>query len=248
MKKISHAKFRRGVSLLELGVTLMVLVAIAGVAVAGYSTVQQNANDQGIQAELRTLADAVCRFKADMGEYPQCIAELMKSPNSANLSGGGWWWRTGGAAPTAVPVSAPLTNSNGAPSQPPPPYDPLTRRGWNGPYIQPELTSPYTSGATYEVEERRLNSTGAVILIQSNGAARTMPFLRSDYGNYTQKSSAATRWRSHYNLVFVNDPAVLVTGTVTAGKIYVRYYKDPTIAAPDVATNYFELYTGITYK
>lgn len=110
---------RQGFTLLELLVAVAIVAAIAGVAVIAADGFQDRARRDLIQADLSRIAEAARRFRADVGRSPKAIAELLQSPLAADTLGG-WWW------PGATPV---------------PLYDPVIARGWNGPYLIPELRS-----------------------------------------------------------------------------------------------------------
>ena len=60
----------RGFTLIELLVACSVLATLAFTAWGGYANVQESAQDEIAAADLRRVADAVRRFRADTGYYP----------------------------------------------------------------------------------------------------------------------------------------------------------------------------------
>jgi prepilin-type N-terminal cleavage/methylation domain-containing protein len=169
-----------GFTLVELLVTIAILSVVAGMAVYLVSGVQNSGETQAVQAELVTIRKACLRFKADMGEPPRYLAELLQSPSSSNGLGG-WWWRTDGT-PAARLRS----------------FDPVVGRGWNGPYLCAELTS----AAAEEASESRTNAGGVMESISSdNSAGKHLTLLRSEYGCHPQKKDG-DKTLSHFQLDF----------------------------------------------
>ncbi len=182
-------------------VVVALLGIVAGTVVMITSGVSQRTDDQMVQAECAEIRKAVHRFRADMGEPPRFLAELMQPPDPADASGG-WWWRT-----------------NGTPASSLRSFDPATRRGWSGPYLQSDLASP----ATQETAEYRL--VGAATYEQATSALATgkrLAVLLSRYTTYPQQQDGA-RMVSHYQLDF-SDP----------NEAALRFIKDP-LATPGQA-------------
>ncbi|MBN2582424.1 MAG: prepilin-type N-terminal cleavage/methylation domain-containing protein [Planctomycetes bacterium] len=125
-------------TLTELLIVVALLSVIAGVALVHYNGVQDQAEHGLSQVELNRLADAVRQFCLDMGEPPQFLCELMQSPDPDDAHHG-WWWRDGGDYPLLDSEDEPLCAAY--PAQGLWRYDPTTRRGWNGPYVEAECSS-----------------------------------------------------------------------------------------------------------
>jgi prepilin-type N-terminal cleavage/methylation domain-containing protein len=210
-----HSSHReRAFTLLEMIVVVIVLAALAGLLVANVGGVERDQSDVLVASELATIRKAALRFQADLGQPPRYVAELLQSPDPADPMGG-WWWRTQ-ADRDELEARGLLA------------WDPATGRGWNGPYVQPEVYS--TSGGSDdlpEVRESRINAAGATETIDSDGAAappRRLSALRSDAAAFPQATTDAGRLVSHYQFVF-DDPS---------GEVVARFVDDPTDADPAV--------------
>lgn len=138
---------RRAFTLLEMTIVVAILAIIAGAALMAYDSTGDAASKDLVRHDMGVLAQAIRQFKADMGEPPQFIAELLQSP-ATNLSHstfdglGGWWWRTQAGAYMAPYPAANLWS-----------FDPTVRRGWRGPYLRIEGRS--AAGAEW-AEGRRI--------------------------------------------------------------------------------------------
>lgn len=213
--------WNRGFTLMELLLVVAIIGIVGGLAIVSLGGIRRNAEETLIRSELTVIRDAALLFKQDMGQHPQFIAELFQSPDPDDLMGG-WWWRDGG--------NYPLLDSDLTPLLPSLPdvslysYDPVTRRGWNGPYIQRELLS----GSNNELRETRVNpdsaleSLGAIDSTVGFEPPKSIAILRSDYGSFSQVSKTneggtITRTISHYQLVF-ND---------SSGELVVRFVDNP---------------------
>ncbi len=112
----------RGVTLIELSVVLLVIVALAGVTLPYLAGVPRSAACSTTDVTLANIRDAIMGggaspgFKANLGMMPSYVG---MNPS-----------------PYANPglLSELFTNPVG-PSAPYPAYNPNTRRGWNGPYL-----------------------------------------------------------------------------------------------------------------
>lgn len=147
----------RGFTLIELLVVCSILAALSYTAWGAYIGIQEGADDDIARAELQRLADGLKRFKADTGYYPGQGPFIISSPGTTETSVSatridctplGGVLRTW-AAPNldidkdawfASPVNLALLFQ--APSlcgNHPLAYlnrwNPDTRRGWHGPYL-----------------------------------------------------------------------------------------------------------------
>lgn len=140
-----------GFSLIELLVVCSILAALSFVAWGGYGGVQASAEDDIARADLRRLADALKRFKADTGVYPgqppfalladdsQCIAgvnggAILRSwaPEPAISTSKDDWFVA--PANLALLFEAPALCAH-HPLARLARWDPDTGRGWHGPYL-----------------------------------------------------------------------------------------------------------------
>lgn len=170
----------RGFSLIELLVVCSILATLAYIAWGGYGSAQQGAEDEIAQAELRRLADALKRFKADTGYYPGQGPFALATVGTAETANGSGFDCTpaGGilrswAAPNsdtdrddwfkspanlallfeapALCANHPLAHLNR--------WNPDTRRGWNGPYLDLGSRKWVDHGVDFNADSA--NNTGA---------------------------------------------------------------------------------------
>lgn len=110
MKSVTHPySHQQGFTLLELLVVLTILVAVAGIGVTVVGGVEDDANDDFVQTEIRSLVTAVKRFQADMGLWPGDVSSYTRK-NAFD------WVE--------------LRHQSGAAL-----WSPASSRGWRGPYI-----------------------------------------------------------------------------------------------------------------
>ncbi len=208
--------------MIELMLVVAILVVIGGLAVVKLGGLGQNAEKLLVRSELTVIRDAVLRFKQDMGQPPQFVAELFQPPDQTDRMGG-WWWRSDGNYPVLDSLLPPLPDSSLYL------YDPATRRGWNGPYLQSELLeSELLGGINNELKVTRVNPLGAPEwrgeIDSETGMTppKRIAMLRSDYGSFPQVSKTkgdgtVTRTISHYQFDF-SDPS---------GEVIVRFLDSP---------------------
>lgn len=185
-----------------------ILAVVAGAAVVLSSGAVEQTDQQMIQAECAAIRTAALAFRADMGDAPQRIAELLQSPDPTDRRGG-WWWRAEDDKPPQALYS----------------YDPATRRGWNGPYLRAD----HVSAADDETVEARL--TGSATHEESVAApssGRRLAILLSRYTTFPQKTDG-DRLVSHYQfdtaeahelaVRFVRDPLVSPGGEQVISRV-----------------------------
>ena len=177
-----------GFTLAEMLVVVAIIAVVAGMVVWLAGGARETAEKQTVQAELATIRNACLQFKADMGEPPQYLAELMQSPDGSVDSLGGWWWRTDGTPDVRLRK-----------------FDPATRRGWDGPYIKSEARS--SSGA--EARESRLTTADGYEPANSDdGTGHRLCLLLSDCA--LGQASEGTRLISHYQLDLTDTDELFV--------------------------------------
>lgn len=212
---------KRGFTLIELMIVMAVIAVISGMIVVQLQGIGRASDERLMVAELATIREAALRFKHDMGQPPQFIAELLQSPDPANADGmGGWWWRSNGNHPVPNAQLPALPNASLYV------YDPAIDRGWNGPYLQRELLSGSENelSETRENPESALNSQGTIESDNSASLPKKMAILKSDYNSFPQVVTPSDRIVSHYQFVFDDS----------SGEIAVRFLNDPAITNPRV--------------
>jgi type II secretory pathway pseudopilin PulG len=202
-------------TLLETLLVVALLALVAGTAVALLSGTREKADEQLIQTECAEIRRAILQFRADLGQSPQRLAELLQSPNPGNALGG-WWWRSAGDRLATTLHS----------------HDPATRRGWNGPYLKADaLSDANQSGA-----EKRLISTGIYAVTAADPTSgERLAVMLSRYATYPQRyqNDDASRPVSHYQL-----------DASDSSELAVRFVADP-LAAPDEAVVVARLKLGV---
>lgn len=181
-----HGRPPQGFTLLELLATVAIVAAIAGVAVIAADGQQDRARRDLIQADLGRIGEATRRFRSDVGRSPKAIAELLQSPQSTDALGG-WWW----PGAMAVPL-----------------YDPVIARGWNGPYLMPELR---TSVSVHGIEP---NYAAAIDSTTYDPVNKHLALL-TDASQDTTTDAGPKTIRSPYDL------------TISSGRLHVRFI-DPS--------------------
>lgn len=209
--RLSSAAF----TLVETLLVVALVALVAGTAVALLSGTQEKADKQLIQTECATIRRAVLQFRADLGQSPQHLAELLQSPNPSDTLGG-WWWRSSSdKLPTALYS-----------------YDPATRRGWNGPYLKIDTLSDADQSAI----EKRLVTSGSYAVTSADPAAgKRLAAMLSRYATYPQKyrNNDPAQPVSHYQL-----------DASESSELAVRFVVDP-LAPPDEAVVVARLKLGV---
>ncbi|MGL4400250.1 MAG: type II secretion system protein [Luteolibacter sp.] len=83
----SHIFVRRGFTLTELLVTIVIIVTLAALSVVGVSSIRRNANAATAAASLRENAVAIQGYVADKGRYPEAW------DFRGGSGGGSWSWQ-----------------------------------------------------------------------------------------------------------------------------------------------------------
>lgn len=198
---------------MEVIIVVAILAVVAGLVVTLTGGANRRADEQMVAAECGELREAAQRFAIDMGEPPRLLAELIQSPDPSTTAGG-WWWRTDSTPPSRLYT-----------------FDPATRRGWNGPYVQGSLAEAAT---TETAEIRRLTAT-TVQRTESNlsgSPKRGLGVIQSRYTSYPQKLDGA-RVVSHYQL-----------DASDANELAIRFVRDP-LAADAAAGEVVRLGLGV---
>lgn len=163
----------RGFTLIELLVVCGILAALSYIAWGSYAGVQDRAEDDIARAEMPRLADALKRFKADTGYYPGQGPFALAAPGTSETANGdgfdcnpvggvlrSWaqpdldsdrdaWF----ASPIniALLTDAPSLCAN-HPLASLSRWNPETRRGWHGPYLDRASRAWVDHGADFNTD------------------------------------------------------------------------------------------------
>jgi len=85
----SCKNFRRGFTLLEVMLVLIILVVIAGFAIRNFTGVLDQANKRAATAQLAQLSSAIKQYQLMMQQLPSSLDSLMTQP--ADLANPGDW-------------------------------------------------------------------------------------------------------------------------------------------------------------
>ena len=136
-----------GMTLIELTVVLLILVALAGVTIPMFTNTPRDAQCVATDATMANIRDAImgsggmAGYRSDMGVWPNSdsstassLTDLFNNP-----------LYTGANNPTFNQQPNPLiTSSNSNPTTQS--FNPTTQRGWRGPYISGGMTCASIAG------------------------------------------------------------------------------------------------------
>lgn len=121
-------KARRGFTLIELLVVMSIMAVLLTVALPRYFGSVERSREVALQQSLSVVRDAIDKFYADRGRYPESLGELVQArylrslPVDPVLSSADQWsvvppppGTLGGGAVYDIRSSAPGNASNGAP-------------------------------------------------------------------------------------------------------------------------------------
>ncbi|MFO0011521.1 MAG: type II secretion system major pseudopilin GspG [Planctomycetota bacterium] len=84
-----RSSLRRGFTLLEVLLVLIILVVIAGFAIRNFTGIQDTANKRAATAQIGQLSSAVKTYQLLMGQLPPNLEALVNAP--ADLQNPGEW-------------------------------------------------------------------------------------------------------------------------------------------------------------
>jgi general secretion pathway protein G len=121
-KIVERAKLRRGFTLVELLVVIVVLAVLAAIVLPKFMNSSRRSKESALKSDLKVLRNAVSLFNADTGVFPKTLSDLSST--------------TAPTAATAKGVDSTGTETSYSPGD------------WHGPYIQ-DLPKDPISGSDY---------------------------------------------------------------------------------------------------
>lgn len=84
IRRISARKARRGFTLIEIMLVLVILAAVAGIAVYNLAGTQATAFKRTAASQINTLKGMLDMYKLNMGSYPPTLDALNVAPSDAD--------------------------------------------------------------------------------------------------------------------------------------------------------------------
>jgi type II secretory pathway pseudopilin PulG len=141
--KPSTPRRMRGVTLIELAVVLLVLIALAGLLMPSVQNASGSAQCVATDASLVAIRDAIMGtggqpgFLSDMGSFPKHPDATSTSTNPFNLH---YLFSDWNANADPAPNSCLKNGPDAVDCVHLPHFNPVTQRGWHGPYLSNGLT------------------------------------------------------------------------------------------------------------
>jgi type II secretion system protein G len=117
MNTLALRPTRRGFTLVELLVVIIVIAVLAAIAIPKFASSSQRSKESSLRANLKVVRNAVEMFKNDTGFYPSALSDL-----------------------TATSAPANGKDSTGATKA-------ITASDWKGPYLQALENDPISGSA-----------------------------------------------------------------------------------------------------
>ncbi|MGB9620488.1 MAG: prepilin-type N-terminal cleavage/methylation domain-containing protein [Armatimonadota bacterium] len=114
---VERARRRRGFTLVELLVVIVVLAVLAAIVLPKFMNSSRRGKESALRSDLKLLRNAVSLFQADTGAYPKTLADL---------------------AATSAPAKG-LDSSGNEVN--------ITATDWHGPYLQEVPNDPVSGSA-----------------------------------------------------------------------------------------------------
>lgn len=90
MRQLSFISDRRGFTIVELLIVIVVIGILAAIVIVAFNGVQNRANDTAVQSDLKNLAKIVEQQNALNGQYPSNITSALGAKASQNAYGPGF--------------------------------------------------------------------------------------------------------------------------------------------------------------
>lgn len=75
---VTRMRMRRGFTLIELIVVLAIIALLASIVAPRYYRTVDNAREASLRTSLNVMRDAIDKFTADKGRYPNSLDELVE--------------------------------------------------------------------------------------------------------------------------------------------------------------------------
>lgn len=87
LSRVSQGRaVRRGFTLLEVMLVMMIIIMLAGLTAYGLMGAQDTSNENIARIKASTYADACKRFKIQVGRYPQQLQDLVQQPQGVSMA------------------------------------------------------------------------------------------------------------------------------------------------------------------
>ena len=86
---IEKVRKRRGFTLVELLVVIVVLAVLAAIVLPKFMNSSQRSKESALRSDLKLVRNAISMFQADTGKYPNALADLAETAvGSVKVAGG----------------------------------------------------------------------------------------------------------------------------------------------------------------
>ena len=82
----TRSRKRKGVTLIEVLLVLIILVILGSLAVNVFTGTQDKANVNAAKAQVGLLSDPINRYRLDMNNYPQKLEDLWEEPSDSETA------------------------------------------------------------------------------------------------------------------------------------------------------------------
>ena len=82
MQKVTLRNIKKGFTLVELLIVIIIIAVLAAIAIPKFSNSSQRSKESSLRANLKLVRSAIDLFRADTGAYPASFAGLTASTTS----------------------------------------------------------------------------------------------------------------------------------------------------------------------
>lgn len=156
----------RGLTLLEVLVTLGIIAAVAGIGVQVFTSVGTDTSERLVRLEMREVANAIQRFRNDTGYFPK--QGPFAATNDVNTA----------EPPNLAQLFAQPQNAAGTDILS---YDVPTSSGWNGPYLSELDALSVSVGDNLAADGSGNPTAGNAIVVRAVGDPFSSPPVGGAY-------------------------------------------------------------------